>query len=421
MQKGWLWLELVLVSVVVSTQNFNIRNRNELDLIIDDQSFLSAQNSVNKRLFLKLDFNFTEEEILALFDSVETIFSSWKSLKILEDEILKKELGKQLDLGIALFRKCKTFFDYLYSQLKRVLATPRHSTCVYTSELLDKDVYTAQMKYLMLAWAKVSASWDVDQVKADVGKMSIIYDVIHRFNQLAENWAENLYHILNIWEELNENKFPEHLNGLLNLLPCLQSSQPEAYKIINCDSDTTSLFCDIDAIYPETTKQYIVQKPINYENIELMFHPKIFLVKNEDGEFKFLNCSFTDPKLGVQSALPICYETEYNENCLSALARKDNSKSIEHCEFHFADPELGHQLKDNGILVEGTEVIAQIGENLVPIKPPIVIYTSEKVILTSKNPPRKITFPGLIPVVEQYILTSRLSTSQIALMQKRVY
>jgi len=91
-------------------------------------------------------------------------------------------------------------------------------------------------------WSKIVAAWTPTELKNDTGKFSLILDVIQLFNYMADVWFSETYKAVNIWDSLDEGLFPEQLKGTVDIVPCLDGSNIEDFKIIECENDLTELF-----------------------------------------------------------------------------------------------------------------------------------------------------------------------------------
>ena len=367
-----LWTVTAPVSLQVTSS---------LELLLEDGQQLTSTNLVNKRVTVVYEIE-SETTIGENFARIKTIQKGWKNLKVFSTEgQLKIELYEILSVGTDYYLKAGSFMKHLLSFTSNSSKQPG-SKCIFPGRSLSNNTLNDDSLSLTAMFERIDDTWTPEAVSKDIGKINFLFSLANSFNSIGFDWMTSSANAVNEFDQLQKLIFPDSLNGHLETAPCLDTAKFEMVKVLNCDSNPSKLFCELEVSLPQTPVVYGKFIPLSYNGAQLRgpTGKETFVRHPESQEILLILCHDLEE---VPTKVPICKQVDELKECLTDLLRHEIDSAISNCKYTYVPTPTVQRLTSEELLIQGSSDIHVAEGSKVIFHPlPMVIGSTEKVTVT---------------------------------------
>jgi hypothetical protein len=387
------------------------RLENDLGILRKDRLVEISQNTVEERVTLVANLNVSVTVLKPSFVLLANAYKKFTEMTILKDAALKAEYSKAIDTGRGHFQKVQEIMQDLYNNLDQSLAQNPESSCVYYMDVLNGSTVTEQTSFLSKKIAKLNSAWAVTDLKGE--SLSDFERFIQSYNSIAMDWYNTAERQAGHWNTLVSGKFPEGLIAPLEQIDCLEKSKYEQVKVITCTEGRQGLVCELNVIIPSSIKEFNILVAVNYQGAQIVTPHKNFRFAQspESSDVVYIECS---QEQADHTNVELCKEHAVPKDCAYAIKLADNDKIISHCNFTIYEPKVANHLYDNGVLVQGKDVIILENGRVLYYATPVLIYTNYDLLIQQNKKETRII--ANTQTQNPHIVKTSLTQVQIDLM-----
>ena len=363
-----------------------------------------------KQLILTVDASVKAFKLLPIFGSGSTLRPKYlKAIK--PGELYLAELGQ-------LYTKLFSFMDLTRDRKQQ-------ANCSLQYDLIDAIMLTeGDIMLRDKTAALVEPPMDETAFKADSTKMLALEEFVFAFNTMTLQWHQQASEAIAELDVLESLTFPESMRGKLETASCFPraGAEYEQIRVLLAESGRRGIRAELEISVPKTYKDMEYLIPISYGGYQLRgsdtTHGQIIYAQPVGtNQIQLLNCS---NNLGYTSENNLlCHDIQMNENCKGGLQQFDNEKVLKYCSFTCTEAPGIVRLKDDSLLIQGTDYMVIEGGKTIYTPPPFVIYTNEELKVSTKD--QEFVFPALTTSDRKTILVSTLSKLQILEMKTKAH
>jgi len=295
--------------------------------------------------------------------------------------------------------------------------------------LLDMEVYYKAFPYMQVGSTLretygTALDPGVNHLKAATKLYTHLYsytDLEKTTNSICADWHNQLSDIIGELDTLDGLVFPESLKGKLETASCLTGNghEFEQITVLSTTSIKEGFIAELDVGTPTSLKEMTHLTPIFYDGVGLRGESdKLYFVREpNETVVKLLNCS--NDLVWINDKAPICHEIPLPDLCKDGLKMDSIEKILEGCYFTYSKPPIAIRLKDEGILVQGSNLTVTEDGRAIYEATPYIIYSDKEVKISKFG--QELVFPALaIPAVRS-IARSRLTNLNILSMKNKAF
>ena len=404
---------LIVIVIMVDANN---RVENSLGLLLKDKQVEVSQGLVEERVTLIANLNITVTNLKPSFVSLGNAYKRFTDLAIFTDSGIKAEYGKAIESGRGHFQATQGILQDLYKGLDQAMVVTPESKCIFFMDVLNETTIITDTAFLVTKMAKISTTMGPADLKDE--KLAVFERFIASYNRIAADWYSTAERQAANWNMLLNGNFPEGLLAQLEQISCLEKSKYESVDILDCKECKQGLICELNVQIPSYFKTYDILREINYKDTQIAT-PKgnyKFAQIPESTVVVWLECS---PEEIRKSEVISCREHEIEKECAHAIQHEVIEKMLTHCSFTKVKPELAVRLHDNGVLVQGIDVIIRENGKSIFHDTPLVIYTNYDLIISLLS--YEVTIVANTITQNPRIISTILTEEQIESMESKAW
>lgn len=407
--------EICFLFMVLSTTGA-IKTEKSLSILVKNKAVEVSQSILTERVTLVANLNISLTSLKTSFITLSNAYKKYTDLGFFSDPALKKEYQQAIDVGKGQFARTSEIIQDLFNGLDQKLIQTPESSCVFFMATLNDTTIISETQFLTAKIAKVLGTWPIAEVKGE--NLALLERFIQSYNSISTGWYFTVQRQASNWNTLLSGKFPEELLAQLEQISCLERTKYETVEVLGCTEGKQGLVCELNVQIPNSQQTYMTYTEVNYEGAQIAV-PKPnyrFAQSSEGAELVWLDCKMEDLK---SSDAIHCTEQEIESLCRHALQHDDVDKILSNCNFTLVTPELISHLHDDGILIQGEEImLLEDGKNIFS-KPPLIIYTNLELIVLKDHKESKII--ANTHTDNPRIIETKLSEDQISSMVSKAW